>query len=583
MERNPYIRRKTFRTFFTASVLTSLAEQINRFSDGIILSHLVNPDALGAIALLGPVMAIAFVLGTIVLSGASILVSKMIGSQNFKDASYMMVVCSVSLIMFYAIVGIALAACSDTISEWITKDGNLLPLVKGYFPIAMISLPFLTLNTILCYFIKAAGKPILVTKSVVILSIGNILFDLLFVGKFDMGIGGAAWASIVSLILSSSYLSFYFKRKDCLYHLDFPEIPVFKSMFSQSMGTGLPLGISLLASSVITMCLNALVLNATGSEGLFILSVGSQMLMICMLVLSGTSSAIMTIGGVLLGEKDLDGYRSLVTNILKKSFSTILVFSLAMAFFPDIFARIFGASGEMLERISTPLGEFALILAPTSLMYLLSSTYIILGHKMLSAALGIFQDLSIYLILLMGYHFFPGYFWLSLPIGIWLVLGVFMLCMRIISGKKKDVNWFTLIPEYQNDPSLSLSVRYSKDAVEGMLEEVCRFILTCRLPQETVDKTRHCIEELSYNIIDMTVSTGKNGFFDIRITCSAKELLIVLKDDNRPYNPIYVFNPEEGYTPEERKIGLAMANVLCEDISYAYMNGINCTYLKFAR
>lgn len=82
MSRNNYIQNKSLRTFFIASVLTSVITQVNSLVDGIIVSHFVSPDALSVINLSTPVMSILYLVAGMISLGASVLVTKEIGMQN---------------------------------------------------------------------------------------------------------------------------------------------------------------------------------------------------------------------------------------------------------------------------------------------------------------------------------------------------------------------------------------------------------------------------------------------------------------------------------------------------------------------
>jgi len=72
LKRNSYILHKSFWTFFIASVLTSLVILLNSLADGIIVSHLVAPDALSAIGVLSPVLNLLFVISNVICSGSGI-------------------------------------------------------------------------------------------------------------------------------------------------------------------------------------------------------------------------------------------------------------------------------------------------------------------------------------------------------------------------------------------------------------------------------------------------------------------------------------------------------------------------------
>lgn len=54
MQRNEYVLKNMFGSFFLATVLTALMAQLGTIADSIVMSHLVSPDALSAV--LAPVL-----------------------------------------------------------------------------------------------------------------------------------------------------------------------------------------------------------------------------------------------------------------------------------------------------------------------------------------------------------------------------------------------------------------------------------------------------------------------------------------------------------------------------------------------
>lgn len=581
MERNSFIRRKSFWAFFTASVLTSFVWRFNSIADSIIVSHLVAPQALSAIGVISPVLSLLYVISSVLCSGSAILAANLIGKQKYTEASKILYICIISLALFYGGLSFLLMTFRNSITQFVTNDPALQALIEDYLPLTLLAMPITCINLATSYFVKIAGRPKLVMRSILAYCICNIILDILFTGVFHMGIRGAALATILSSCLAAICYLPYFKSRDCLYSRQVPDPSFFRKTLSETIFTGIPTGVSTICFSLVIFGLNTLVQKVAGSDGLFILTVGLQILSLCFLIIGGTGSAISTIGSVYLGEHDLDNYRNLVNDILKRSLLAMLVFSLILSMFPEYLAIGFGASGDMLLRVSGPLRMFTLILAPYSLMNLLPTSFIVLGHKRLSSNLSIITSAFMVGMAVIVCFNMPDQLWNSVPVIFAATLGIQILVTWLYSLRIKNINWFTLIPIYPNDPSISRSVPYSKEALPDVLNEMRLFVSICEFPQDYTDKIFHCIEELSVNIIDMANTSGTKGYFDIRAVHTPDKLLVVFKDSNRPYNPVFEYKADSGLSAEDEKLGLVILNAYCPDIKYSYMNGINCTYLNF--
>lgn len=344
---------------------------------------------------------------------------------------------------------------------------------------------------------------------------------------------------------------------------------------------GIPAAVGSVATAVLFALLNMLVLKAQGADGMFIMSICLQMMMISMLVLEGAAGAVTGIGGVMLGESDIDGYRSLVTEILKKSAIGLVFISVILLIYPDLLSKLFGASEDLIFTSRWPLRIFCLSLLPLGLVTILDSSFLLQGHNVLSSVIQVLYLVCLIPLVWLASTFRPEYLWWAITAGLWLMLLIVACCSFAISRKKKDLHWFTLISKYPNDPGISLSVNYDRASVQEALQKIHAFLDICELDKALYYKVDSCLDELTGNLISMTEDTGKQGSFDLRVVDTGKKILITMKDDGKPYNPIIKYDATNGVNPEDANLALVILNAFCPDLNYKYMNGINCVYMNF--
>ncbi len=581
MGRNNYIQNKSLKTFFIASVLISLVAQINTLIDGVIVSHFVSPDALSALSLANPVMLILYLFANIVCLGSSILATKEIGMQNYPKVSKMFVSAILIAVGVTALTAFGLTVISDNIAGLLTNDERLLPLLRSYMPVAFIGSIASAAATLAMVFTKSSGHPELATKAVIISSSSNIVLDLLFVGAFSMGLKGAAWASALSILLAFIFLIHHLFWKNSLISWTKPENEWFFPYSKSLVINGVPSAVSSIASAALFAALNMIVQKTQGADGMFILSVSVQMLMLCMLVLGGAAGSVTGIGGVMLGEGDIDGYRSLVGGVLKKSAIALSIISALLMIYPDLLAKLFGADNDLLLIARGPLRAICFAFIPLGIITILDSSFLLQGHRTLSSFLSSLYVICLIPIVWAASIFCPEHLWYSVPVGMWVMLFTMMLCSFAISRKKKDLHWLTLISKYPNDPNISLSVNYDKTSVQEALNKIHSFLDICELDHSLYYKVDSCLDELTGNLISMTEQTGKSGSFDLRVVDTGKKILITMKDDGKPYNPIIKYDATNGVNPEDANLALVILNAFCPDLNYKYMNGINCVYMNF--
>lgn len=581
MGRNNYIQNKSLRTFFIASVLISLVTQINTLIDGVIVSHFVSPDALSVLSLANPIMLILFLFAGMVGLGSSVLVTKEIGMQNYPEVSKLFVSALLIAVAVTALLASGLILFSDPIAELLTNEARILPLLQSYLPVAFLGCVLSAAATLAMIFTKSSGHPELVTRAVLLSGFSNIVLDLLFVGAFAMGIKGAAWASALSILFSFLFLVHYLFKKDSFISWIPPKSTWFFPYGKNLVINGAPAAVASVASAFLFAVLNIIVQKSQGADGMFILSVSIQMLMLCMLVLGGAAGSVTGIGGVLLGEGDIDGYRNLVGSVLKKSTIALTAISALLMIYPDPLARLFGADDALLAFARGPLRAICLTFVPLGIMTIMDASFLLQGHKALSSFLNSLYVVCLIPVVWAASVCCPEHLWHAVPAGVWAMFLLMVLCSFAISRKKKDLHGFTLISKYPNDPSISFSVNYNRTSVQAALQKIHAFLDICELDHSLYYKVDSCLDELTGNLIAMTENTGKQGSFDLRVVDTGNKLLITMKDDGKPYNPILKYDATNGSNPDDANLALVILNAFCHDLNYKYMNGINCVYMNF--
>lgn len=581
MYKNNYIQNKSLRTFLTASIMISVMSQVNTFIDGIIVNHFISPDALSAVSLVSPLMFIMYIIFDMVSRGASILVVGEMGMQHYKEVPKYMTSSMLVTSIVTGVMAFGVYVCSDTVARMLTTDGRLLPLLLDYLPIVLCGSIVTVVYNLIMKFAKWIGRPDMSMRTIIVVCASNILLDIVFVGILSMGMRGAAWATNVSVLIGFLYLAVLLQRKDTIAKVIKPRNSWLVDCSKRMISYGFPTAIGSVSTSVLLATMNYLVLKTQGADGMFVLSVSLQVLIISNLIFGSASSAITNIGGMMMGEGDVDGYRSFITDVMKKMAVVIGIVTLVILIYPDIICYIFDATDKMREMSRHPFRVMAINLLPFAMVRMFSANFQQQGHRMLCTVIMSMYVVCMIPFISIGAFFLPQYLWYSFTLGFWSVF-LFMVCCTIyISRRNRELHWFTLIPMLPNDPSLSLSVRYDSAAVQDALQKVHQFLDICDLEHEMYYRIDTCIEEITYNIIAMTKDTGKEGSFDIRVMDDGKKILVAVKDDGKPFNPTVRYNAEGNVEDEGSNISMAMINSMCPDFKYRFINGINCVYMNF--
>lgn len=580
MSKSNYIENKSFNTFFIASVLTSTIVQINLLTDGVIVSNLISPDAFSVLGLVNPLLVTLYMFANAISYGASVIVAKDMGMQNYARIAKTFTTNVIVVLASTCLMVGCLMLCSDNISLLLTHEQRLLPYLQTYLPVTVTGSIVVAIQTMCLMYVRVTGNPRLATLSVLVEGITNVIMDVILIKGCSMGIAGAAWATNISVVCSILFLLPYLFGKGTLLKWTAPETTWLRKLSRTMVLNGMPTAIGYIAVAIFLGTLNSIILHAMGADGMFTIAVMLQMIMTLLLVLNGAGNALTTIGGVLLGEGDIDCYRRFVSNILCKALVILTTISGLLIAFPDVLPSLFGATGTLLESSRLPMCMLAVSITPMSIIILMTNTFLVQGHKVLSTILHASFVVNIPLLFVTA-AYSPNHLWHVLSFGFWGILICMIGITFAISQRDKTLHWFTLISKLPNDPCISLEVNYDRQSVQNALDQIHIFLDACDLSHELHYRIDSCIEELATNIIFMTQHTQKKGCFELRVVDDGKKILVVMKHDGTPYNPVLKYAEDDSKSIEDRNLSLVMISGLCPDINYNFLNGINCTYLNF--
>ena len=196
--RKPYLINQALKYFLIASVLTMAIGQLATTIDGIIVSHMVSPDALSAITLFLPMNLVITAFTTLLGIGACIIATKAIGRRDKDAVNGILSTALLSILAVGACFAVAGFVFGDKIALLLTQDEHLYPLLVPYLSVMTGCAVAMMLNTFFNECVEIDGFPKKVTKSMAIIGVTNILFD--FVLVYFLGIVGSAIATISAYV-----------------------------------------------------------------------------------------------------------------------------------------------------------------------------------------------------------------------------------------------------------------------------------------------------------------------------------------------------------------------------------------------
>lgn len=230
--------------FFFPILLGLLFQQLYNTADAIIVGSFVGDDALAAVG--GTTASITnLIIGffTGLNTGATVLISQMYGAGDERTLSRVLH----TAVIFCLIVGLSITILGYFFTPGLlTVLGNPEDIQEEsvlYLRIYFEGSAFLLLYNLFQGTMQAVGDSARPLRYLIISCLTNIALDLMFVGVLRMGVAGAAWASVISMILCTTLAAVHLMREKGPHRLSVAKLDFEWSVLKRILRIGLPGGV----------------------------------------------------------------------------------------------------------------------------------------------------------------------------------------------------------------------------------------------------------------------------------------------------------------------------------------------------
>ena len=317
--------------------------------DSIIVGNYVGASALAAVGASTPIinLLIGFFQG--LATGAGVVVSRFFGARRVEDLSKAVH----SFIVFALIVGIILgiAGCfgSSYILRWIGTKPDYYADAESYLFIYFIGAVFLTLYNAGTGILQAVGDSRHPLYFLVATSIINIILDIVFVRFMDMGVSGAALATIIAEAISMVLVLRLLLCAKAEYKLSLRKLGLNLPILRQIIEIGVPAGVQGMIVSVSNIIVMAYI-NSFGAAGVAGFSCANKIDNFLGLPVNSLMLATTTFCGQNLGANNFERVRKGVRAALIMSISIVVSLGVVAMMFSDQLMSIFTDDASVIHN-----------------------------------------------------------------------------------------------------------------------------------------------------------------------------------------------------------------------------------------
>ena len=410
---------KLLKQYALPAIIAQIASSLYNMVDSIFIGHGVGGDALSGLAATFPLMNLSTAFGTLVGAGAATMLSVLLGRKNYAAASKVLGnVVSLNVIIGLIFMTVVLVFI-DPILLVFGADEVSLPYAREYMQIIMYGNIITHLYFGLNAAMRASGSPKKAMGLTIFTVVFNTILDPIFIFTFDMGIAGAAWATVLAQTIAMVIVMIHFSDHSRAFHFEKGILRLDWRIAQDSLIVGLGPFLMHSAACLVTMFINRQLLDYSGTVGVGAYGICNRFIFLFIMICLGLNQGMQPIAGYNFGAKKY----SRVKEVFKKTaiLATIItsVCFIIGVFFPRAAASIFTHEEELLRMSSEGLRLTTIMFPIVGLQMIGTNFFQSLGMVKKSVILSLSRQI---LFLLPMIYFLPKWIgtdgvWLSFPIS----------------------------------------------------------------------------------------------------------------------------------------------------------------------
>lgn len=324
------VRFRAVLRFIVPTYLTSLFNTLYTIVDGIFVSSYVGTNALAAINIVYPIVNVLYGIALIFATGGSAVAALLIGSRREEEANRAFSVSLICSLLLGCGISLLFGLNLSPVLDWLGATPATMADCQTYAIWWLMGAPLVIGKELFTYFIRVDGAPTYSFLTALAGGICNIVLDYLLVARLNMGIQGAAAATILGLLLSFCMGIFYFAARKKIFR--FTTRGLTASLASRCMVNGVSECVNQLAIAITTVVFNRTAMVFAGEDGIAAVSIIMYLQFLVIGIYFGFSMGIAPPLGYAYGDGQRDVCR--VLESYARRFFTVAPFVLyAMTYF----------------------------------------------------------------------------------------------------------------------------------------------------------------------------------------------------------------------------------------------------------
>lgn len=361
-------------------VISLLVAALYNVVDTYFVSGL-GKEAVAAVSVAFPIQLIFLGIGLTFGAGAGSYISRLLGGNNKKEASIVATVALLTSAILGIVTAIVLFCYLDGVLKFMGAIPSIIEISKSYTGIFIVGGILGAINVTVGNLAVAQGAAKISLKAMILGSISNMILDPIFIFGFNLGVRGAAIATLIARVITSLMYLIYFVGDKNLIEIKLPNFKPTVAIYKEI----LKIGISMLILQILqTISISKISYAASfyGEEAIAAIGIVLRIVTLGTNVVFGYMKGLQPLAGFNYGAKNYERVREAIKASIKWTNVFCVVWTVIVYIFAPSILSIFGTDENVLN-IAVPALRAAIIMFITfGFQFTYSTLYLSTGKAL---------------------------------------------------------------------------------------------------------------------------------------------------------------------------------------------------------
>ncbi|MFO7929571.1 MAG: MATE family efflux transporter [Candidatus Humimicrobiaceae bacterium] len=405
--------------FSAPAIMGMIVGALYNIVDAIFVGKGAGPMAIAALSIVFPVQLIMMAVGIMIGIGGASIISRALGRKE-KELAANTFGNGIILNITFSIIFLSLCyVFMDQLLIFFGASARVMPYARSYMEIVLFGMLFFSFAVSANNLIRAEGSPKSAMLVMVIGALSNIILDPIFIFAMDLGIRGAAIATVISQFFSAVYVFGYYLAGKGFFKLKLSIFRINLNIMKETISVGFPSFLRASASSVILLMFNRILGYYGNDLYIAIIGIGLRMVSLIQMPIVGITQGFSTIAGFNYGAKLIPRVKKVLGAALV--WSGVIAFSgfIAVMFFTREILGLFSNSPLLVNMGILPLRTVVIFLPFIGLQIIGGGLFQAIGKPVPALVITVSRQLLFLIPALIGLPVLLGLtgVWIAIPVA----------------------------------------------------------------------------------------------------------------------------------------------------------------------